>query len=155
MNAHKQVLYNVAWQKLRVSLLGGWTSVKGTRENIDKLSNYVDAATSDAERLSRLWRVLNCLNAVRMGNSGQGKAGSVHDLLVLEFRVLVSRLYDNAKGDDIAFVVDSNEKVRQDWLQLDKASQKAILDNLSTRQRLHASSQHRTELANFLSIIRE
>lgn len=86
------VLYDAQWQKLRISTLkdfqdgglGGWTTDVGTQRNFHVLGRYVDAATGQ-EKVVRMWRVLNMLDAVRMGNSGQGKQGAVHDLMVADY----------------------------------------------------------------------
>lgn len=151
MQAQKLTLYNVSWQALRVSLLGKWTSTAGTVANLRDLEVYL-AQSPAAERLSRLWRVLNALNAVRMGNSGQGAANTERDVLVREFRDKVSVEYAVAKRAG-TFVVDTPETIRAEWKMLSPFVRAAILDNLGRRQKLHKDSPHRPELAHFLSLV--
>lgn len=154
MIASKQVLYNVAWQKLRVSLLGGWTTAEGTTANINRLRAYINAkASDDNEELSRLWRSLNLLNAIRMGYSGQQLTGSRQDDLVREYRDTVSKEYKALKSK-AQFVVDDDAKIKSDWKALDEASKKAILGNLQKRRDLHADSPHRGELSWFLDLVK-
>lgn len=76
----REVLYDTTWQCLRVSCLGayndkgGWQTVEGTKSNIEVLSQYVHSVSrSSEEHKLRLYRVINCLNAIRMGLQGQEK----------------------------------------------------------------------------------
>lgn len=103
----RQILYRPSWQALRVSLLAkhgnGWITVEGTKKNIAMLNHYVtmddellfeqgvrEASSMgyafEQERAVRLYRVINLLNATRMGNAGQGQKDSPHDQLVMEYR---------------------------------------------------------------------
>lgn len=104
----RALLYRPSWQSLRVSFLqenrndGGWTTPEGTFDNLTKLDNYVKGDghfmlqvlnearamgyREEHEYVARLYRAINCLNAVRMGNSGQGRSGSDQDKLVLATR---------------------------------------------------------------------
>lgn len=111
MSNIKRVLYRPSWQKLRVSCLaennqlGGFNTDVGTQDNLQRLNNYlIDASdvnnvpdyvaqenlrmniTLEQEYACRVWRVLNMLNAVRMGYQGQRKGGSPMDVAVGEFR---------------------------------------------------------------------
>lgn len=114
----KCLLYRPSWQELRVTFLaehrddGGWTTIEGTHRNLEALHDYTQGNedyldswhqnivmesrqmgySSEGECAARLYRSINCLNAVRMGNSGQGQKGSTHDLLVLEFRNELQRI---------------------------------------------------------------
>jgi hypothetical protein len=105
----RALLYRPHWQSLRVSLLkenrndGGWTTMEGTEANLKTLLDYnvCPDLASFSQRLTeaevmgyqekheidaRLYRTINCLNAVRMGNSGMGTKGSRQDALVLAAR---------------------------------------------------------------------
>lgn len=92
MNNQKAVLYDTDWQKLRISTLaqyndlGGWNTPEGTSSNISVFSQYLKEAPSAKEQLYRSWRILNMLNATRMGYSGQGKKDSEMDTMVRDFR---------------------------------------------------------------------
>lgn len=153
MNAQKQSLYNVSWQCLRVRMLGGWTTVEGTQRNIAALRAYLQIPRL-SERHTRLWRVLNLLNAVRMGNSGQGKAGSEHDQLVRDFRDQVSAQYKALKAaGGVLFVVDSDTKVLEDWRALPEQDRQNVLHNLRDRSDKHKRSKHREELNHFINVV--
>lgn len=103
----RELLYRPSWQALRVSFLkehrddGGWTTMEGTRSNLVKIIAYVHGVepfyTCESESASmgykveheydaRLYRAINCLNAVRMGYSGAGTSGSDPDYFVLDTR---------------------------------------------------------------------
>lgn len=105
----RAVLYRPSWQALRISFLkencanGGWTTTTGAKENLESLQHYVfateerikfqaltEARSMDysdrAETSARIFRGINLLNATRMGYSGQGRAGSVMDIMVRDFR---------------------------------------------------------------------
>jgi hypothetical protein len=145
----KLTLYNVPWQALRVSLLGHWTSVDGTMRNLKLLSKYL---TTGGATASKFWRVLNLLNATRMGYSGQGKEGSEEDKIVQYYRDGIQRFYQIYRKR-MPFDVDTPEQIRNDWKKLDKATQKAIYTNLAKRLDLHKESQHRNELRYFIDVI--
>jgi hypothetical protein len=75
----KAVLYDVQWQRLRISLLqarrndGGWSTREGMYENLRALDKYLfDSEIIPVERTLRKYRINNCLNAVVMGYNGQG-----------------------------------------------------------------------------------
>jgi len=63
MEYHRECLYNVEWQKLRMSLLGSWRSnIQDTTASITALRQYTSYGS--AYYSERVWRVLNLLNAV-------------------------------------------------------------------------------------------
>jgi hypothetical protein len=110
----KNVLYDVEWQALRVSLLatnakgsaneGGFATVPGTQKNLEMLNKYfIDGASvSTDEAALRVWRILNLLNATRMGYSGQGRKGSTQDVLVQKFRDRIQEFYDGSRVSKLA-----------------------------------------------------
>jgi hypothetical protein len=154
MNKQKLTLYDWDWQNLRVSLLksspgeGGFTGLEGTRANLAALKNYLGTKPSK----DKLWRVLNLLNAVRMGNSGQGKRGSEHDKLVAEFRDRVSEQYKTAQGD---FQPPSEESLRVALAGASTEDLQRVAANLGIRKKLHSASKHREELGYFLGLLQE
>jgi hypothetical protein len=84
----KAVLYDVDWQRLRISFLqarsdiGGWTEPVGMRDNLERLYQYLEHAETTLEMALRKYRINNCLNAVVMGYNGQGAS----DDLISEVR---------------------------------------------------------------------
>jgi len=153
MRDSKACLYNVQWQELRVSLLRYWVSEQGARRNIAALEYYLSYESSIDERATRLWRVVNLLNAVRMSYSGQGLRGSIQDNLVHAYRLQITAMRQQLHID-AKYVVDSDDTVRADWSRLTAKQRKAILDNLGNRKKLHADSKHRDELGHFLDVVR-
>jgi hypothetical protein len=61
----REVLFNVDWQRLRMRLLNGWHSQ--TDDNIKELLHYVGRSTSEHDKFLRVWRCLNLLRAVPLG----------------------------------------------------------------------------------------
>lgn len=153
MDPQKQTLYVPSWQALRISLLGQWNTVNGVRANCDTLSLYIAGATNVNERLSRLWRVTNLLNAVKMGYSGQKLLDSEMYLLVLPVSRAYSQLHKNASETQAKYVVPTELEVQDGWVSLSLKARQTILTNLTHRLDLHKESEHRPELRWFLNII--
>lgn len=153
MNIHKEVLYDVEWQSLRVSLLGSFTTINGVESNIVKLKNYLRSPNK-----VKLWRVLNLLNAVRMGYHGQRLVGTPQDLKVIEYRNEVQKLYYSS----LKFPTNWNwSKVKIDLSKLrdeQSGTFAKILSNLKLRQKnaLKRKTMHnRPELKTFLDLMKE
>lgn len=137
------------WQALRVDLRGSWTTLAGTETNLERLVSYLKRSKFT---VSSLWRVLNLLNAVRMGYSGQGRAGSPEDKLVVRLRNQVSRRYHSAKLR--VFEVPTRKEIEKEWSKLTTFQQAAIY--LDLRDRLNkGGAEHRQELAWFVKILEE
>lgn len=147
----KVTLYDVEWQALRVSLKGNWGTVEGVGENINKLQTYLNQG--NGYNRSRYWRVLNLLNATRMGYSGSKLEGSVQDRMVAEYRNLIQKTIAQFGVDEMAYDAISEMQIRRDWSRLDKRVQAAIIVDLSSRLKKHDKSEHRDELRWFLSIV--
>lgn len=73
MRYDRECLYDVPWQLLRLQMVGGWTMRSGISTNLERLSVYVDLGFIGKNSPERIWRALNCLNAVLLGY-GQGAA---------------------------------------------------------------------------------
>lgn len=72
MKVQKLALYNIEWQTLRVNLT--FNTFNGIQASCDILEDYYSAPLEgyDTED-NKLWRIINLLNAVCMGLSGQVK----------------------------------------------------------------------------------
>jgi len=111
----KVVVYNIPWQLLRIQLLarysekGGFDTVEGVRENIQKLKNYIGGKSD----INKVWRVLNLLNATRMGYAGQDEIGSPKDKLLVKYRDQISETYKNLKETQ-EFKPDTDSDIRAD-----------------------------------------
>jgi len=180
----RALLYRPSWQALRVSFLkenrndGGWTTATGTEANLYRLVDYVslNAETVDEfaleaksmgygvrqEEAVRLYRAINCLNAVRMGNSGQGDAGSSRDQVVLEVRDSFQRMQTPRYHEFLTYA-----SVRWDWrvvkqelqVEYDKGNMHGRFDeiykSLESRSRKSLHMATRPELRTFLSLMDE
>lgn len=154
LHPQKQCLYNVEWQALRVSMLGDWTTYEGTKRNLEKVRFYLDRKYPNIT-ITHVWRVLNLLNAVRMGYSGQKRTGSPQDKLVALFRNKVSETYHQMKKITKVFDVDSPAEIKTAFEALTICERQAIVSDLSKRRQLHANSEFRDELSWFLEVINE
>lgn len=155
----KEVLYEPKWQALRVSLLsrnnaeGGFGSIAGTKSNLKRLDAYISAA-SGQEKHNRLWRVLNLLNAVRMGFSGQKAAGSDRDDAVVTFRNSVQKMYNESrKKFDVS--PPGEDEVRKQLKGMSEEDRKKIRTDLVKRQKTSNYSKNRPELHKFVKTVEE
>lgn len=106
------VLYETKWQLIRIGCLavnqqyGGWTSDRGTEENIKVLKDYaLSPPVSIHEKQYRIYRCLNLCNAVRMGYSGQGVFDSDRSEAVKKFQAeLQERM--TYSSDDFDWMID-------------------------------------------------
>lgn len=163
MDNQKACLYDVEWQSLRVSLLSqnrkdsGFGSIEGTTANLDTLLKYLQSTSNDKETLYRSWRILNLLNATRMGFSGTGLKGSQQDQLVVDFRErFISSLFTSLKH--IGFSSWDWEKVEKDLINLYTSKREvfnSILKNLSMRKKNAQKRKafNRPELLKFLGLM--
>jgi len=132
----KENLYNVEWQKIRVSLLSYFPTVEGTKRNINILQTYLKSPKDDYDEYLKLWRVINLLNAVRMGYSGQGIADSEQDDLIVDFRSGLQTRYQELKQNGLTFKHADWTQIKTDLEELyksDKASFDKIYENLNKR----------------------
>lgn len=175
----RKVLYDVRWQKMRVSFLGahhasgGFTTPAGTLDNLQRMNQYLsdpaayeplDASCNnyDEAYACRVWRCLNLLNATRMGYQGQGKAGSEMDEAVRTYR---DRLQDQ-HNPHVLNRVDARwswEVIHVDLELLWRNERywfKAIHDDLKRRKRTTEKKRegdlsHRNELVTFLNLMEQ
>ncbi len=155
-----QYLYNVEWQVIRCSMLGTWFNLRTAKKNYDVLKTYVaDAKEDKVELKRRLWRVVNYLNAVRMGYSGSGKTGGDVDELLVSSRQAYQDAYHSL---DIDMGEWDWEEVKRDLHDLDQTDRKAflaILKNLEMRKDFSIKKigtlKYRSELVIFVDMMRE
>jgi hypothetical protein len=157
----KEVLYDVQWQRLRISLLqsrrddGGWSTREGMFENLRRLDRYLfDKEIVPVERTVRKYRINNCLNAVVMGYNGQGAD---------QYLMSTVRGYrqDNAAGFNTTDVRkkaaswqwDAQLKQLIMFRQDDEEEFKFLHENLKHRFR-NGNRQSRPELFKFLELMK-
>ena len=80
-----EIIYDTNWQVIRISLLGNFTDL-GVYKNIEILKDYIDTSNNKNDELTRIWRIINLLNAVRMGISGTKRVNSYCDNVVKSLR---------------------------------------------------------------------
>lgn len=150
LSAHKACQYNVRWQALRVSFLGKWNSVEGTKDNLRRLTLYLERG---GVNITKIWRALNLCNATVMGYNGQGLGASPQAQQVTYYKEMLSGMYHARKGKEpIAF--DTPTEIKEDWDALDPRWQKAILADLEKRLDRHRDSEHRDDLRWFIDIVK-
>lgn len=172
--ASKEVVYDVDWQIMRVDLLGTWTTEDSTAESIKKMKAYLDEQLAIVqaggdhykaewqELARRFFRVINYMNAIRMGLSGQQRSGYAGDVLVQQFR------------DGLQIVAERQQVTRfgygqMDWALMnlklinlygaDKAKFMKIYNDLTKRKgnaiRRHDTTKWRPELIRYIDMMHE
>jgi hypothetical protein len=158
MSIFKDVLYDPYWQKLRISCLkkyhkeNGWGTLAGTEDNVVRLVKYISDSSNETESLRRAWRVLNCMNAVLEGYSGQNVSESARADTVRSYRDKVQELYKDWK-EVRTFGTWSWTKVRSDLETLRKEDRiwfDRIYTDLSQKRKSTSTS-----LQKFLSLMEE
>jgi hypothetical protein len=150
----KQILYDVEWQILRTQLLsknnytGGWASTSGASINLERLNNYLGGNPN----LVKVWRVLNLLDAVRMGYSGQQRIGSPQDKLVKRQRDKLSKIYKKMSSI-YTFEIPSEEETISDIREASGSDLRDVYKDLYNRWDKHRNSLYRSELKHFLDLI--
>lgn len=97
LNKQRLCLYDAEWQALRISLLGKWNSVRSIETNLNELGAYLfgdGGIISNTVAISRMWRVLNLLNAVRMGHHGMSAQDTEMSERIVMFRDTLSDQYE-------------------------------------------------------------
>lgn len=161
-SAKLEVLYDVEWQKLRVSILGSWTKGDSALECAKKLETYVSLATTEEEELRRCWRVVNYYNATRMGFHGMGIVGSVFDKLLLTERSVYQDKMQALQAKGVSLGRMDWSVIESELLELFSYNRKVFDDiylNLIKRVK-HAlkkigSLKYRSELDYFLSLMED
>jgi hypothetical protein len=170
VNEQRLLLYCSRWQALRVGCLkaysndGGWTTTEGTERALQQLGEYTGDGGTVENTLVRLWRVINCLNAVRMGYSGQGLRGTESDQLVTAVRNELQQTQRYIQLQTpvprklnllllaVPSVANWERLTTIDYVYLPVPTQQAIYENLSKRSMLHDG---RLELEWYLQAIRK
>jgi hypothetical protein len=161
----RSVLYDVEWQRLRISCLadrhkdGGWTTQEGVDDNLKRIEVYLHAARSYGESQVRKYRINNALNAVVMGYNGQGRAGSKQHRTVVNWRV------ENVSNYMTPFVRLASDawdwdRVKTDlkrfWDDMNTLDEYYfLLDNLKGRQKHKATATSRLELDLFIRLMEQ
>ena len=154
MTLHKEILYDVKWQSLRVTLLGNFGTFEGVKLNVSKMETYIRGTKDDIEKGRRLWRVLNLLNAVRMGYNGQKLVGTRMDKFITMYRDHVQEV-----RKDYMYIGEEWDwdKVEKDIKQTDKFTLKEIHKNLMARTKMAkykvGSTKFRPELMKFMGLL--
>jgi len=165
MTNQKSSLYDVEWQVLRVNTLaqntsaGGWNTEIGVEANLEKFRRYVMGTKDSQEYTNRLWRILNMLNAVRMGYNGTNQAGTNQDKAVILFRDMVSKRYNKIIDGGFVFAEWDWDKVAKDLKTLYQNSRSdfdKVYKNLVGRKNTaenNAGTSNRPELVKFVELM--
>lgn len=151
----RECLYDVAWQKLRVSMLGAWTTVENVKINIYILRRYYEAGM---DRYERATRCSNYLSAILLG---YGSKPEFKDQAV--WCAQAQKMFANMR------VGVRPQNAGWNWVQvkddlknptkITRTELQAIRDNLSKRiytsTRRTGGTQHRPELMTFVKMLDE
>lgn len=160
------MVYDTDWQVIRVGTLsqnrsdGGWGSVAGVKLNIEMLRFYLNCALDAEDKQRRLYRIINMLNATRMGYNGTGLVGSEQDALVIGLRdelqaeanELQRNLGENWLVDVRTMYIDESRKLHTLFVENEEVFMQ-IYTNLSSRLRKHSSSIFRGELRWYVQLM--
>lgn len=158
----KENLYNVKWQALRVSLLSYFPTEDGVKRNIGLLKEYISSFTDDYDEYLKLWRVINLLNAVRMGYNGQGLDGTKQDEMIIDFRSTCQDRYKELKDKGLTFKHADWSKIKSDLESLYESDREVfnkIYDNLNKRIDFSMNKighvQFRNSLVRFVGLMKD
>lgn len=134
-------LYVCDWQRLRMMCKGNWADESGTQLCFMNLDLYItdgqkidDKAVIKGEYKTRLYRVVNMLDAVYMGWKNKG-SGSSHENMFLAYKNKASSDYWTAQLDKTAAwsTVADPTMIREQWNALDVRMRKDIVADLRQR----------------------
>lgn len=171
LNKQRLCLYDLEWQALRVSLLGKWTNNRDVARNTDALSTYLYGDGSFLHKAmngfkaldllaSRQYRVLNLLNAVRMGYHGMMYVNSEIDDMVVDIRDMVQDQYNHNTQDNpraVDWEAPTPTSFRDDLKFVSGDTARAILKDLQSRYTMaiyRAGSTTRAAAAQKVSVDR-
>lgn len=155
----RAVLYDTQWQALRMRLKGNWRDTDSCAYNLSRLQAYLERAEDEQEQYFRLLRIINLLNALRMGMSGMGRIESAEALMVESFRLPLQDL-----RDEVAKKYPTDQLPEWDWelqrvrarklKEVDRTLFQKVLGDLQGRLEKNGA-QYRQELAQYVAILRE
>jgi len=153
----KEVVYSVPWQALRVQLLarnspkGGFDTLEGVRDNIQKLKNYV----GNMSDINKVYRSLNLLNAARMGYASKDEIGTPKDKALVKFRDDLDKKYEELKEKDKTFTVDTPEQISKDLKKVPIDLLIEVERDLKARKRESDPDEDHPILDSFLNLVEE
>ena len=171
LNKQRQSLYNVEWQVMRFLAKGTWNSDE-LPNKIQQLQAYLATGQriDDHEYVTRLYRVLNCLDAVYMGWKDKDKMTPILNRF-LDYKLIIQDEYHNIVENfegAIWWRTDTPARISASWADLkDEKLKQALIKDLLKRftgstkrwdsgnanERIVRSFMSRTELYWFLYII--
>lgn len=156
LNPQKACLYDPAWQAVRIQCKGLWGDKAGASAATTILAHYVQ---DQKYTITAYWRILNLLNATRMGYHGQGLVGSDMDKTVRGMQSVASANYKHkvkkvtgGRGK-VRFDVLTDAQTRAAWQELDTETRHRILLDLRKRWDTHPNIKNRPELHHFLQLV--
>ena len=161
LNLQRLCLYDVEWQALRVQLLGKWSKDCDVVDALQQLHNYVwrglhslpKSKTSTIMR-TRLYRVINLLNAVRMSWGANPVSDFANKQLVAdrdEYQKLYGNIGCTARADTWETV--TGEQILDDLKYISPELAKAIYTDLHKRYRFAVYKTRATNMAESEAIV--
>lgn len=143
----KNTVYSPLWQWERIQMLGYWKA--DILKNLERCEKYL----GDKRDISKLYRVLNMLNAVRMGYHGMGLVDTTNDQRLIAYRDTVQTAYEQLKSEGFELEEITEEQVRQEWALVPTFYRDLIVGDLTIRYIKSGKSKNREDLKWFLDII--
>lgn len=141
MNRQRISIYDIEWQCLRINLQGKWHNMEGVAKNLAQLMAYLgkEQDVETHEYGTRLYRMVNLLDAVKMGHNGLGFAGTEEGLLVRTFSKTLSAWYMDFRirlEGPLNFVAPTAAEIHDDCLLIGMQRTNNILQDLYARRSL-------------------
>lgn len=157
----KNIIYDVEWQKLRIKIKGNLSTEEGLVNSIQLLREYLAQRKPSIEEWLRVKRVLNLLNATRMGFHGQNLQNTKVDDLLVQYREEVRTKYKRNLSLnihlewDFARIKKDLVKLYSEDIKVFEAIQKDLQLRADKTMQKRGSVDTRPELIKFLSMMKE
>ena len=150
MDFHKECLYDVGWQRLRVSLLGrnndygGFGTSDGVNINLMKLEEYIEAADKNSVEFPiRAWRVSNLLAATMLGYGDRAEYSHLKGRLTIAHRTYSG--YHLSRKATAQLRAAAN--IGWDWKRVEQDLQVLVEEDFMTFQQIYVDLIKRKKTA--------
>jgi signal transduction histidine kinase len=156
-NIRKIAYYNIEWQIIRMEMRT-FNSLENCIANRTVLEKYVADSLNETQQIIRLWRVINLLNATRMGFHGCGYVGSSMDAELVSFRDTLQKMLTDLQSHlnvTLADVLSDNQINSSMLVQLKKDKPvfyQLLLDDLRKRYS-NGTAETRPQLLEFIEMM--
>ena len=151
LHTSRLAVYWPPWQVIRIELLGTWTTMDKVNANIEMLKEYL----REHRNVTDYWRVINYMNAIRMGLSGQQKFLTEASLTIAAFRDDILETYNDMTSAGDQYEAYTDDQFVEEWGKLSQMHKTAITRDLKKRLARRMGDSSKLELEHFLILIGE